>query len=238
MRRSCLGLSLRQYGSEALGLAAFSSDIDLAVMDGGSSRSTRGATLRRIGEALRQTEWATHVDVREHARVPIVNFKDGQTGLEVDISLAAAAGLPAETTALVASLREEHTALEPLALILKVLLEQAGLNQPYTGGLGSFKLYVLIAHYLTQRNAAGQPWGRRQALGPGSLAELMLGLLRHAAENFRWGASLRCRGDIVVDFADVYRQRSGGGLLRVPAGAARGRDCTAMRTGSSRESRG
>ena len=93
--------------------------------------------------------------VREHARVPIVNFKDGQTGLEVDISLAAAVGLPAETTALVASLREEHTALEPLALILKVLLEQAGLNQPYTGGLGSFKLYVLIAHYLTQRNAAG-----------------------------------------------------------------------------------
>ena len=27
VRRSCLGLSLRQYGSEALGLAAFSSDI-------------------------------------------------------------------------------------------------------------------------------------------------------------------------------------------------------------------
>ena len=39
---------------------------------------------------------------------------------------------------------------------------------------------MLIAHYLTQRNAAGQPWGRRQALGPGSLAELLLGLYASA----------------------------------------------------------
>ena len=188
-----------RYGSEALGLAAFTSDIDICLTMVSSSRSGRAAALRWIGAALRQTTWASKVDVRENARFPIVNFKDELTDLEVDVSLD-----KCETTGLVETLRAEYTALEPLCLILKVLLEQAGLNTPYTGGLGSFKLYVLIAHYLSRREIARQPWADAGPLTWGALAGLMIGVLQHAARDFDWQCSFTFAGGVHVDYISVY----------------------------------
>jgi hypothetical protein len=40
-------------------------------------------------------------------------------------------------------------------LVLKVLLAQQDLDKPFTGGLGSYKLYVLVAHHLQQHLAMG-----------------------------------------------------------------------------------
>ena len=38
----------------------------------------------------------------------------------------------------------------PVVLLLKVLLSQQALDKPFTGGLGSYKLYVLVAHHVSQ----------------------------------------------------------------------------------------
>lgn len=35
-----------------------------------------------------------------------------------------------------------------VVLFLKVLLQQADLDKPFTGGLGSYKLYVLVANHV------------------------------------------------------------------------------------------
>lgn len=201
VHRACPGdPPARRYGSERLGLAAFTSDIDMCVdVSRSSSRSGRAKTLRWIGAALRQTSWARKVDVRENARVPIINFEDDGTGLEVDISLE-----HCETTELVEALRADYTALEPLALVLKVLLEQADLNTPYTGGLGSFKLYVLIGHYLSCRNRDAEPWAAQGALGVGALGVLLIGLLRHASEYFDWDHTFTFAGGVRVEYASVY----------------------------------
>jgi DNA polymerase sigma len=37
----------------------------------------------------------------------------------------------------------------PVVLFLKVLLGQQKLDKPFTGGLGSYKLYVLVAHHVS-----------------------------------------------------------------------------------------
>lgn len=37
----------------------------------------------------------------------------------------------------------------PIVLVLKVLMVQQGLDKPFTGGLGSYKLYVLVAHHVS-----------------------------------------------------------------------------------------
>ena len=189
----------QRYGSEALGLAAFTSDIDMCIAVSGS-RSRRSATLRWIGAALRQTSWASRVDVRENARVPIINFTDRSSGLEVDLSLERC-----ETTELVEMLCSDYTALEPLAIVLKVLLQQADLNTPYTGGIGSFKLYVLIGHYLSCRDQDGEPWASGSPLGAGALGALMIGVLRHAASHFDWRHTFTFAGGLQVDFSSVYR---------------------------------
>jgi hypothetical protein len=42
-----------------------------------------------------------------------------------------------------------------VVLLLKVLLAQQGLDKPFTGGLGSFKLYVLVANHIERHLALG-----------------------------------------------------------------------------------
>lgn len=36
-----------------------------------------------------------------------------------------------------------------VVLFLKILLAQQDLDKPFTGGLGSYKLYVLVAHHVS-----------------------------------------------------------------------------------------
>ena len=37
----------------------------------------------------------------------------------------------------------------PVVLMLKVIMSQQGLDKPFTGGLGSYKLYVLVAYHVS-----------------------------------------------------------------------------------------
>jgi hypothetical protein len=39
-----------------------------------------------------------------------------------------------------------------VVLFLKILLNQQGLDKPFTGGLGSYKLYVMVCHHVSPRN--------------------------------------------------------------------------------------
>lgn len=42
-----------------------------------------------------------------------------------------------------------------MVLLLKVLLAQQDLDKPFTGGIGSYKLYVMVAYHLQQHLALG-----------------------------------------------------------------------------------
>ena len=58
-----------------------------------------------------------------------------------------------ETTKLMGGLVQEFPALRPLAVVLKQLLVERGLNDPYSGGLSSFALVLMIAFVLQRRRA-------------------------------------------------------------------------------------
>ena len=57
-------------------------------------------------------------------------------------------------TAFVRVLLARHQALLPLVLVLKQLLAQRGLNDPYTGGLTSYGLLLLVTSVLQQRGVS------------------------------------------------------------------------------------
>lgn len=52
-----------------------------------------------------------------------------------------------------------------VVLILKILLQQTNLDKPFTGGLGSYKLYVLVAHHVDRHISLG---------GEDTLAEVLI----------------------------------------------------------------
>ncbi len=50
---------------------------------------------------------------------------------------------------------DEEPAVKPLALLIKYYLKQFGMNEPYTGGLGSYALIIMIISYLQVPSTPG-----------------------------------------------------------------------------------
>merc|ERR1712038_1364819 len=90
------GCQVRLYGSCAVGLDIYSSDIDLCVHNwtgeqklhnmGETQKRKRVANqCRKLGKiAGQRCPWMNKLEVRAHAKVPIINFFDRHQGVEVD----------------------------------------------------------------------------------------------------------------------------------------------------------
>jgi hypothetical protein len=79
------------------------------------------------------------------ARVPIIKIQL-LSGFNVDIAVG---GYGTDTSLYAAQQMELYPNLfVPVVVLLKVLLAQHNLDEPYTGGLGSYKLYILIADHI------------------------------------------------------------------------------------------
>ena len=132
------------------------------------------------------------------ARTPIVTFEHARSGVAVDVSIATEDAQDG-SSALVGTLSAEFPQLAPLALVLKVLLMQNGLHEVYHGGLGSFRVYMLLAAWL------------QAAVRPHDLGECLVGFLTtHAqgmpAELLVRGLGVEFGGLRSADCEDVFRR--------------------------------
>lgn len=100
-------------------------------------------SLRSTYDFVRTLHWVQAIELRARAKVPIINLAH-RCGVECDISFGLAAD---DTTAVVQALRDkaEMRVFYPVSSFLKVFLASLDLDKPFTGGLGSFKLYVMVA---------------------------------------------------------------------------------------------
>ena len=90
--------------------------------------------------------WIDKIELRRHARIPIINLLH-KNGIECDISLE----MSTANTSLVVQILKNRcgdSKLFILSSFLKVFLSQLDLDRPFTGGLGSFKLYVLLSKHI------------------------------------------------------------------------------------------
>lgn len=138
------------FGSFATGIYLPSSDIDLVVLDSGHvQKAEQVEGLRLLESALRSASWrAEHIEVIGSAKVPIVKYLDCVSGLAVDICLETRDGL--RSSALARKAAERFPAFRHLVLLLKRWLISRGLNDTFTGGVGSFLLMLLVIASLQQ----------------------------------------------------------------------------------------
>lgn len=179
----------RLFGSLAAGLATFLSDTDVGLHGPGLAAGTH---LRALARQLQRCGWAEEVEFRSRARVPVVALRDRLTGSCCDISVAGGEAQAGEaTTAAVRAMAGEWPFLfRPLLTFLKLLLDEVGLNKPFTGGLGSFKLAALLAVFLEEAEASSRRTGV-----PLTPANCLSGFLRYVARRFDF--------DSVVTFASA-----------------------------------
>ena len=147
------------YGSLRTGLFLRSSDVDFCVQFSSfptaassafaQSRRDRfaanSATLNAISHALRAYGGFSNFVAIRHAKVPLIKCVHRTTRIEMDFS-SNDDGL--RTSDYVRHWTGRLPLARPLILLLKILLSHARLNDPSSGGLGSFGLSLMIFWYL------------------------------------------------------------------------------------------
>ncbi|GAB5359614.1 hypothetical protein AAMO2058_000558600 [Amorphochlora amoebiformis] len=142
------------YGSFDTGLNIPTSDIDIVICnteavpkDIHNAQRTR---VQRLATHLSNQKWVKSVHMIAQASVPLVKVhaKVGITTINLDLSFDSSLhrGLP--TCAYVRALCIEYPSLLPLSLVLKQFLARKQINNPYTGGLSSYGLVLMIASIL------------------------------------------------------------------------------------------
>ena len=80
----------------------------------------------------------------------------------------------------------ENSLIEPLILVMKQMLKVYGFNDPYTGGLSSYALFLMIVSFLQEKK-------KPTVISQVNLGEILLELIRYYAELDTVQFSLACR---------------------------------------------
>ncbi len=137
---------VKAYGSVRTQFYVPSSDIDLVVML--SDNDTQKLPLKRLAKLIDNASLAEKgsIQVISKARVPIIKYIDRISAYPVDISFNTVSGT--ESGDLITKFSSQFPALRPLTLVLKQFLEMRGLNEVYTGGIGSYTVTCLVLSFL------------------------------------------------------------------------------------------
>lgn len=133
------GADVKIFGSASTGLNLPNSDVDIVVL--AETDDTQTEMLYAIFDKLQATQEFCSLTCIDQARVPIIKMKH-TSGLDVDLSVNQEGGV--EATNLVLSYLAKYPEAKFLVLFLKAFLKQRGLNETYSGGVGSFLLFCMV----------------------------------------------------------------------------------------------
>ncbi|KAL3763556.1 hypothetical protein ACHAW5_008099 [Stephanodiscus triporus] len=94
-------------------------------------------------------EYLSYLEVIEQTRVPLVKFTIAPHGIDVDVCFDQPHG--PESADLMHRFMESMPPLRPLTFVLKYFLASRDINKPFTGGIGSYLLQLMIVSYLQHR---------------------------------------------------------------------------------------
>ncbi|CAM9912128.1 unnamed protein product, partial [Scytosiphon promiscuus] len=165
------------YGSYASGMMTPDSDIDIVIVFPGDQHEImdeqprrRGSHTDSVGGVLSKThELADHFQQHAiftslkvvQAPVPIIRGvalsdsnggSDDKISFSFDISIDGPTHSGLATSAFTSYLSDHLPNLAPLTMVLKKLLQSKGLNDPFTGGLSSYGIVLMVAFALLQRD--------------------------------------------------------------------------------------
>ncbi|KAI5088758.1 non-canonical poly(A) RNA polymerase PAPD5 [Silurus meridionalis] len=191
------------FGSFSTGLYLPTSDIDLVVFGNWET-----LPLWTLEEALRKRNVADEnsVKVLDKATVPIIKLTDAYTEVKVDISFNVHSGVKAAN--LIKDFKKKFPVLPYLVLVLKQFLLQRELNEVFTGGIGSYSLFLMAVSFL-------QLHYREDVCSPNSnIGVLLIEFFELYGRHFNYlktgirikdGGSYLAKDDVLKGMLDGYR---------------------------------
>ncbi|KNC77102.1 hypothetical protein SARC_10426 [Sphaeroforma arctica JP610] len=142
---------VRLYGSSGNQFGIRGADVDMCLFHRLSEEETNTDVIVRLAEMLEE-QGHTEVLPLPGTRVPIVKFKERDSGMAVDICLNNF--LAVNNTEFLRTYGEVDETLVVLARFVKFWAKQRNINEPYLGTLSSYAYVLLCIYYL---QACSQP---------------------------------------------------------------------------------
>ncbi|OWZ14815.1 Poly(A) RNA polymerase [Phytophthora megakarya] len=140
--------TVETFGSHYTQMFLPQSDIDMVLFGVPEGKEP----LYELAECLEEKELVSYLEVIDKARIPIVKMVHKSSDIHVDVSFNVAGGLA--TGDLVKHYMRVYPAFRPLTLVLKYFTAQRGLNETYSGGVGSFLLQMMVVSFLQHHGRA------------------------------------------------------------------------------------
>ena len=162
------------YGSYCTGLCLPWSDIDTVITC--ESGQTDEYFLSRLYYKLTNKPWVKDHKFIENTAIPIIKLvSNDKFNFHIDISEESEKHFGLKTVELVKSYLKAYSVLEPIILALKTLLNNGNLNNPYTGGLSSYGLILMVVSFI-QSEIDNEKYNENS---PNILGETFLNVLGH-----------------------------------------------------------
>ena len=138
------------YGSYCTGLCLPWSDIDTVISH--DSNHSEEFFLNKLYMKLTKKSWVISHKFIENTSVPIIKLiSNDKYNFHIDISVENDKHFGLKTVELVKSYMKTYPVLQPIILALKTLLNNGNLNNPYTGGLSSYGLILMVVSFIQSK---------------------------------------------------------------------------------------
>lgn len=161
--------------------------------------ASSGSRMHRFADAIRRAWYAdgklSYLEVVDGARVPIVKLTHKPTKISIDMSFERRNGK--ESAVLMNDMLAKIPPLRPLCFVLKAYTAARGINEPYTGGIGSFLLQMMIVSFIQMRCREEFNRGRQASANVENLGSMLLEFLELYGIDFNYvtaGISVRNGG--------------------------------------------
>ena len=133
------------FGSYETGLWLPNSDLDIMVL---TFNSDPAEDLIHTLSRSDLMHMASEMDLITSATVPILKFRDKSSSIYVDICFNTENGV--QGVSIVKSYLEVYPEARYLVCVIKYFLKQRGLNETYSGGIGSFLSFCMVIASIQQ----------------------------------------------------------------------------------------
>lgn len=136
------------YGSYSTGLCLPWSDIDVVLINQ-TEHHVEDYMLSKLYMKLTSKPWIKSHKFIETTNIPIIKLVSNDIfQFHIDISVQCDKHFGLKCVELVKSYLQTYSVLEPIVLALKTLLNNGNLNNPYTGGLSSYGLILMVVSFI------------------------------------------------------------------------------------------
>jgi non-canonical poly(A) RNA polymerase PAPD5/7 len=139
-------------------------DINIDNKDDEEDEHPRSNPLHTFSNAVREefgvknesdtqttdTEHLSYLEIIEQTRVPLVKFTIEPYNIDIDVCFDQPGG--PESADLMHRFMSSMPPLRPLTFVLKYFLASRDINKPFTGGIGSYMLQLMIVSFLQHRS--------------------------------------------------------------------------------------